>query len=136
MRTRIYYTKKHRDLIWDKWQQGYSLEDIARSFDRYHSSIQRIIYESGGIRPRERSRSKLALTLAEREEISRGLASKESFRSIAFRLNRSPSTISREVKRNGGHTHYRAAKSDSSAWERALRPKEANFHLIKNSLMQ
>ena len=131
MRTRIYYTKEYRDLIWDRWQKGDSLHDIARLFDRYHSSIYSIISKSGGIRPRERKRSRYALTLPEREEISRGLAGKESLRSIASRLNRPPSTISREVNRNGGYAQYRAAKSDEAAWERSLRPKECKLALNK-----
>lgn len=131
MRTRIYYSKEQRDLIWDRWKEGDSLHDIARLFDRYHSSIQGIIYKSGGIRPPERKRSRCALSLPEREEISRGLAGKETLRSIAARLNRSPSTISREINRNGGYAQYRAAKSDEAAWERSLRPKDCKLALNK-----
>jgi IS30 family transposase len=131
MRTRIYYREKERKIIWDRWQKGDSLHDIARVFDRGHSSIQKVIYASGGIRPPERKRSNHSLTLAEREEISRGLAAHESLRSIAAALNRPPSTISREVNRNGGATNYRAASADKLAWERALRPKKCKLTLNK-----
>jgi IS30 family transposase len=78
---------------------------------------------TGGIRPPPRQRSRLALTLAEREEISRGLARNQSLRVIAARLGRAPSTISREVNRNGGLRHYRASRADQAAWDRAQRPK-------------
>ena len=73
-RSRIYYSDTQKALMWDHWQKGESLHDIARLFDRGHSSIQRILRETGGIRPRERKRSRLSLTLSEREVISRGLA--------------------------------------------------------------
>jgi IS30 family transposase len=122
-RKRIYYTAEQRALMWDRYQQGDSLADIARLFDRFHSSIERIIAETGGIRPPERKRSNRCLSLSEREEISRGLVAHESIRSIAARLSRSPSTISREVHRNGGHRYYRASEADQAAWERAKRPK-------------
>jgi IS30 family transposase len=68
-------------------------------------------------------RSRCALSLIEREEIFRGLVTKHSLRSIAQNLNRSPSTISREVSRNGGRQAYRAAPSDQRAWDCATRPK-------------
>src|SRR4030042_4255598 len=73
-RPRIYYTESQRALMWERWQKGDSLQQIAQLFDRYHSSIERILAESGGIRPAQRRRSRLALTLAEREEISRAVA--------------------------------------------------------------
>ena len=109
--------------MWDRWQQGDSLHAIARLFDRHHPSIQRILAESGGIRPEPRRRSQRTLTLAEREEISRGMVAGLSLRTIAARLGRAPSTISREVQRNGGQHSYRANQADESAWERAQRPK-------------
>ena len=102
-RPRIYYSDTQKALMWDRWQKGDSLHDIARLFDRGHSSIQRILRETGGIRPRERKRSSLSLTLSEREVISRGLAMQMSLRAIASQLGRSPSTISREINRNGGY---------------------------------
>jgi IS30 family transposase len=109
--------------MWERWQKGESLQQIAQLFDRNHSSIQRILAETGGIRPTQRSRSRLALTLAEREEISRAVVAGHSIRSIATSLGRAPSTISREIKRNGGQGCYRASQSEQAAWDRARRPK-------------
>ena len=99
--TRIYYTEKDKALMWDRWQKGESLNAIARHFGRSHSSIQGILSRTGGIRPLPRRRSRLSLTLAEREEISRGLSAGHSLRSIAAALERPPSTVSRELNRNG-----------------------------------
>lgn len=117
-RPRIYYSEAQKALMWERWQKGDTLHDIARLFDRGHSSIQRILAERGGIRPAARRRSRLALTLAEREEVSRGVVTGLSLRSIAASLGRAPSTISREINRNGGLQHYRASQAD-----RARRPK-------------
>ena len=122
-RTRIYYTEEQKALMWDRWQKGESLESIAQLFDRHHSSVQRILAETGGIRPVPRRRSSRSLTLGEREEISRGLAGYRSLRAIALQLGRAPSTISREVNRHGGVKHYRASQADQAAWDRARRPK-------------
>jgi len=122
-RPRIYYTESQKALMWEHWQKGDSLQQIAQLFDRNHSSIERILAETGGIRPAPRRRSRLALTLAEREEISRAIATGESIRSIAKSLGRAPSTISREIHRNGGEERYRAAQAEQAAWERARRPK-------------
>jgi IS30 family transposase len=134
-RPRIYYSDEQKAVMWDRWQKGDSLHDIAKIFDRGHSSISRILSETGGIRPPQRTRSSLALSLSEREEISRGVASQESIRSIAYRLDRAPSTISREIKRNNGGHDYRATQADQAAWDRAKRPKrcklEGNHLLIK-----
>src|SRR5262252_7821766 len=98
-RPRIYYSASQRAVIWDRWQKGETLHQIAGLFDRYHSSIQGILAETGGIRPAERRRSKLALTLTEREEISRALVAGQSMRSMAALLGRAPSTVSREIQR-------------------------------------
>ena len=122
-RPRICYTEAQKALMWDRWQKGESLGSIARLFDRGHSSIQRILAESGGIRPAPRRRSSRSLTLAERGEISRGLASYRSLRAIALQLGRAPSIISREVNRNGGLKQYRASEADQAVWDRAHRPK-------------
>jgi IS30 family transposase len=122
-RTRIYYTDTQKAEMWDRWQRGETLHSIARLFDRHHTSVRGIIAATGGIRPPERHRSRLALTLAEREEISRGIARDLSLRAIAARLKRAPSTISREVKRNGGLKSYRASQADQAAWDRTHRPK-------------
>jgi IS30 family transposase len=122
-RRRIYFTDAQKAEIWDRWQRGESMSSIGRGFDRESSSIYPLLSRSGGIRPPQRRRSRLALSLSEREEISRGLESRLSLRSIARLLQRSPSTISREVQRNGGARQYRAVQSDQSAWDRTLRPK-------------
>lgn len=122
-RRRIYYTGSQRAEIWDRWQRGESMSSIGRSFDRESSSVFSVISPSGGIRPPDRRRGSQALRLAEREEISRSLSVSEPLRAIARRLGRSPSTVSREVRRNGGLASYRAAASDNAAWDRALRPK-------------
>ena len=100
-RPRRYFTDSEMALVWDRWQKGESLNAIARSLDRRHSAIQGALARSGGIRPAKRRRSLLALTLAEREEISRGMLAGYSIRAIASQLGRAPSTISREVRRNG-----------------------------------
>lgn len=129
-RPRIYYTESQKALMWERWRKGESLQHIAELFDRNHSSIQRILAETGGIRPKQRSRSGLALTLAEREEISRAVVAGHSIRSIATSLGRAPSTVSREIKRNGGQECYRASLADQAAWDRGRRPKTCK--LAKN----
>ncbi len=122
-RRRIFFTDKQKSEIWDRWQRGESMSSIGRRFERASSSIYPLLERTGGIRPPERRRSRLALTLVDREEISRGLSANQSLRSIARSLNRAASTISREVQRNGGIKHYRAALSDEAAWNRTHRPK-------------
>jgi IS30 family transposase len=122
-RTRTYYTDAQKALMWERWKQGWTLHQIGQLFNRAHTSVQGILSRTGGFRPPQRSRSKIALTLAEREEISRAVAEGQSVRSIAARLDRAPSTVSREIKRNGGRANYRAAEADDAAWNRALRPK-------------
>jgi IS30 family transposase len=120
---RIYYSDSQKALMWERWRQGESLQKIAQLFDRNHSSVERILAETGGICPAQRCRSRRALTLAEREEISRAIAVGQSIRSIAVRLKRAPSTVSREIKRNGGVETYRANLADQRAWDRGRRPK-------------
>ena len=122
-RRRIYYSAAQRSEIWDRWQAGEPMSSIGRRFDRESSSVFSVISPTGGIRPPDRHRAKQALSLSEREEISRWLSMRCSLRSIARHLGRSPSTISREVQRNGGADRYRAARSDQAAWDRARRPK-------------
>jgi IS30 family transposase len=122
-RKRIYYTDADKELMWDRWQAGESLHSIARLFDRHHPSIQGVLARTGGIRPPKRRRSRLALTMSEREEISRGIVAGWSIRSIASALGRAPSTVSRELRRNGGRRRYRANTADNAAWDRAHRPK-------------
>ena len=122
-RTRIHYTEEQKSLMWDRWQAGDSIREIARLFDRRHSSVRGIFERCGGMRPPTRRRSARSLSLVEREEISRGIAVGRSLRSIARQLGRSPSTVSRELKRNGGRHGYRASRADEAAWDRARRPK-------------
>ncbi len=122
-RARIKYTAKQKAEIWERWHRGESMSSIGRVFDRESSSVFSLLSPTGGIRPPTRRRSRLALTLVEREEISRGLASQLSLRAIAAQLGRSPSTISRELNRNGGYDSYRATIADQAAWDRAHRPK-------------
>jgi DNA-binding CsgD family transcriptional regulator len=122
-RCRVFFTDKQKSEIWDRWQRGESMSSIGRGFDRGSSSIYSLLARTGGIRPPERIRSRLAMTLTDREEISRGLRAQVSLRSIARSLKRSASTISREVRRNGGVKEYRAAASDTAAWDRSHRPK-------------
>ncbi|EQS75372.1 transposase [Escherichia coli] len=135
-RTRINYTPEQKAIIWDRYKQGDSLHDIARMFDRYHSSIMPTIHQTGGYRPPVRKRYRLALSLDKREEISRGVVTKLSIRDIAAKLSKAPSTISREVRRHGGAKQYRAAKADTAAWENALRPKPCKLiespHCVKS----
>jgi IS30 family transposase len=126
-RPRIYYSETQKAMMWERWRKGESLQQIAQLFDRNHSSIQRILAETGGIRPAKRRRAPLALTFAEREEISRSLATGHSIRSIAELLKRAPSTISREINRNGGLDGHRASCADQAAWDRAHRPKSCKL---------
>jgi IS30 family transposase len=123
----IYFTSEQKSEIWDRWQRGDSMSSIGRRFDRGSSSIYPLLSRTGGIRPPPRHRSKLALTLSEREEISRGIVAERSIRSMASHLGRSPSTVSREVCRNGGYDRYRAAVADEQAWVRARRPKRCKL---------
>ncbi|MDP9962942.1 IS30 family transposase [Variovorax paradoxus] len=122
-RPRIYYSESQKALMWERWKQGWTLHEIGKLFDRPHTSIHRILAETGGFRPVQRSRASTALTFAEREEISRAMVAGESIRSTAARLGRAPSTISREIKRNGGGEGYRATQAEQAAWDRARRPK-------------
>jgi transposase, IS30 family len=122
-RKRRFFTAAESAEIWDRWRRGEGLKSIGRVFGKTSSSIFAHIRPSGGIRPSPRRRSRLALTLAEREEISRGLVHGHSLRRIACSLGRAPSTVGREIARNGGSGAYRAAASDRRARDRALRPK-------------
>jgi IS30 family transposase len=109
--------------IWRRWKAGETLHEIGRAFDKPHSSIRCLLLPRGGIPPAIRRRSRLALTQSEREDISRGIASRSSIRDIAKGLQRAASTVSREVARHGGRPEYRAHEADDQAWESALRPK-------------
>src|SRR6476469_561985 len=122
-RTRTYYTDSQKSLMWERWKQGWTLHQIAKLFDRMHGSLRGILAASGGIRPADRHRAEVALSLAEREEISRSVVAGRSIRTIAALLGRAPSTVSREIKRNGGQECYRASQADQAAWDRGHRPK-------------
>jgi IS30 family transposase len=126
-RTRIQYTETDKALMWERWRQGESLNKIALLFDRHHSAIGGILSRTGGIQPPRRRRSRRALTLAEREEISRGVIAGLSVRTIAHSLERAPCTVSREIGRNGGRRAYRASAADQAAWDRARRPKRCKL---------
>ncbi|SHH28800.1 IS30 family transposase [Bradyrhizobium erythrophlei] len=121
------FTTAEKTELWDRWQRGESLKGIGRAFGKPSSSIYFQVAPHGGIRPAARHRSRLALALSEREEISRGITAHRSARSIAKMLGRSPSTVSREISRNGGYDRYRAALADDQAWARARRPKRCKL---------
>jgi transposase, IS30 family len=109
--------------LWCRWKAGQSLHTIGRAFGKPHNSIHCFLSHRGGIVPAVRRRAVLALTVVEREDISRGLASGSSLRDIAKGLERAPSTVSREVARHGGRPEYRANDADQRAWDSTLRPK-------------
>ncbi len=109
--------------LWERWERGQSMNDIARAFAKHRGSIHRVLSSTGGIEPSPRRRSRLTLSLSEREEISRGLAEGQSMREIASSIQRAPSTVSREVGRHRGRARYRAAEADQRAWNSARRPK-------------
>ena len=122
-RRRVKLSANQRIDMWGRWKAGQSLHKIGRAFGKDHVSIQFMLSQHGGIVPATRRRSLLTLTLAEREDISRGIASGSSIREIAKGLQRAVSTVSREIARHGGRPQYRANEADHQAWESALRPK-------------
>lgn len=121
--------------LWRRWKQGESLSDIGRALGKHAGSVHGVVSSSGGIPPAIRRRSRWSLTQSEREEVSRGIAVGISMREIASRIDRSPSTVSREIARNGGRGRYRACEADSAAWDRARRPKICKLgrnHRLRN----
>ncbi len=126
-RTRTYYSDSQKALMWERCKAGWTLHQIAHLFDRSHGSVRGFLAQTGGIRPPERHRSRLALTLAEWEEISRALVTGHSIRVIAVRIEQAPCTVNREIERNGGRDGYRAHEADSEAWARAHRPKRCKL---------
>ena len=120
---RVRLSAAQRTDLWSRWKAGQSLHAIGRAFGKSHVSIQFVLSQHGGIVPAARRRSLLTLTLPEREDISRGIASGSSIRDIAKGLQRAVSTVSREVARHGGRPQYRANAADQQAWQSALRPK-------------
>ena len=115
---------EHKREVWDRWAKGQSISEIGRAVGRPPGSIFTLLRDRGGFVPPERTRRPEFLSLAEREEVSRGLAAGEPIRVIARRLGRAPSTVCREIKRNNGPTRYRAVDADDRAWRRARRPKK------------
>jgi transposase, IS30 family len=128
-RARRVYSASERRELWERWRRGESISEIGRALDRAPGTIFTTLKEHGGIAPPERRRSRLALTLAEREEISRGIAVGESARAIARRLGRSPATVCREIARHGGRACYRAADADRRAWCNGRRPQPCKLAL-------
>src|SRR6266478_2372845 len=118
------FSSMQRTDIWSRWKGGQTLHEIGRAYGKPHNSIRCLLLPRGGIPPAARRRSRLALTRAEREDISRGMASGSSIRELARHLDRAASTVSREVTRHGGRPAYRAHEADDHAWESALRPKK------------
>ena len=120
--------------LWDRWRNGQSLSEIGNALGKHAGSIFGVVIRNGGIAPANRRRSRLALTVSEREDISRGIAAGTSIRQIATALDRSPSTVSREIARHGGRARYRAAEAESQAWDQARRPKA--WLLARHSRLQ
>jgi IS30 family transposase len=120
-RTRL--SASQRVEVWRRWKAGESLHAIGRALSKAHPVVHLLLKRHGGIAPLIRHRSRTALTLQEREDISRGIACGSSMRAIAKGLDRAASTVSREVARHGGRSPYRANEADWQTWESALRPK-------------
>jgi len=126
---RVGFTQAQKNELWERWRRGEQMKSIGRELCKPSSSIFNHIRSTGGFTPIPRQRAPLALSFAERENISRGLVSGHSIRAIARGLKRAASTISREVARNGGISHYRAVKADKRAWKQALRVKPCKLVL-------
>src|SRR6201981_1950046 len=142
---RTWFTPRQKAELWERWKSGQCVADIARALERRNKSgVYRVLAGNGGIAPAPRRRASIGLRLEEREEISRGVAAGRSIRLIAQGLRRSPSTVSREIRRNGGCSTYRASEADTRAWERALRPKpcrlarhaELRWHVAQKLALQ
>lgn len=131
---RVGFTSAQSAELWERWKTGTGVKAIARALGKSHSCILAHMSPTGGIRPPPRHRSPVALTLAEREEISRGVVVGRTVRAMAKAMARAPSTISREITRNGGSGRYRAAAADKRAWKKALRPKLCK--LAKNARLR
>jgi IS30 family transposase len=116
-----------QDEVWARWRQGESLRLIARRLGKRGPSIRALVLQTGGVQRHPPRRALRCLSMAEREEISRGVAAGEPCRQLAARLGRAPSTVSRELARNGGRHHYRAQAADAAAFRRAQRPKPAKL---------
>lgn len=120
--------------LWHRWKEGQSLSEIGEALGKHAGSIHGVVRSRGGIAPASRVRAERSLSAGEREEISRGLVAGHSLRRIAEQLGRAPSTISREIARNDGRHHYRAALAEERAWEQARRPKLC--HLARHAKLR
>ena len=128
--SRIRFTAQQRAELWERWKNGQSVSAISRALDRRNKTgVEKIVVLHGGIAQARRRRAISALRFEEREEISRGIAARRSIRQIAREIGRSPSTVSREIRRNWGSQGYRAKRADRLAWERGLRPKPCRLAL-------
>jgi IS30 family transposase len=127
IRTRKTFTEEELHRCWQLWRQGLGYSDIAREIASKPGTVFGVIRLNGGFSPPQRQRNQRHLTLQEREEISRGIAKGLTIRAIALQLNRSPSTVSRELSRHGGINKYRATKADQTAWKNAVRPKSCKL---------
>src|SRR5215472_19353696 len=128
--SRIRFTAEQKAELWERWRNGQSAAAISRALERRNKTgVLWIVTLHGGIPPAPRRRAVDALRLEEREEISRGIAACWSIRHIAREIGRSPSTISREIRRNGCRLAYRASRADRRAWDQALRPKPCRLAL-------
>ena len=121
------FSEADRIELWRGWRAGESLAQISRALGRQHCSLRRLLEERGGIAPAPRRRTEPALSLAQREELSLGLCAGLSYRQIAQRLGKAASTVSREVRRNGGRQDYRAVAAEAATWQRACRPKRCKL---------
>ncbi len=130
-RIRVRLSSAQRADLWRRWKAGQSLHEIGRAFGKSHVVIHFLLARHGGILPVARRRSLRTLTLAEREDISRGIAGGSSMRQIAKGLQRAVSTVSREVARHGARPQYRASEADQQAWESALRPKTCLLAILE-----
>ena len=135
------YSSTERDTVWSHWKQGQSLESIGKSLGRRPETVLYVLAKYGGVKHIKPKRAAMSLCLTDIEEISRGISAGLSFRSIARKLKRAPSTISREVKRHGGRQNYRAESADKAAWNNAKRPKACKLtykplqKLVTNKLL-
>ena len=120
---------QEQEELWRRWRQGESLRLIARRMGKRGPSVRAFVLQTGGVQRHPPCRAARCLSMAEREEISRGVAAGEPCRQIAARLGRAPSTVSRELGRNGGRHRYRAQAADAAAFCRAQRPNAAKLVL-------
>lgn len=118
-------TEEEQIRIWDMFEAGEAVVDIAKHLGRPLGTVNGFLLRHDNKRPSEpRVWSDKRMSLADRENISRGLACGDSLRTIAKMLKRSPSTVSREVKANGGRYAYRAVVGEAGVRRRAKRPKK------------